>query len=79
MDYSVGSRIRVRLYRGKVVEAEITAIADQSAGRKVQIHYGSVTTMVNPAQTGRKVHISFGAFAFEVDETQILRAAANIA
>ena len=34
MDYSVGSRIRVRLYSGKVVEAEITAITNQSAGRK---------------------------------------------
>jgi hypothetical protein len=30
MDYSVGSRIRVRLYSGKVVEAEITAITNQS-------------------------------------------------
>jgi hypothetical protein len=50
MDYSVGSRIRVRLYSGKVVEAEITAITNQSAGRKVQILYGSVTMLVNPAQ-----------------------------
>ena len=50
MDYSVGSRIRVRLYSGKVVEAEITAIMNQSAGRKVQIVYGSVTAAINPAQ-----------------------------
>jgi len=34
MDYSVGSRIRVRLYSGKGVEAEITAITNQSTGRK---------------------------------------------
>jgi hypothetical protein len=32
MDYSVGSRIRVRLYSGKIVEAEITAITKQSTG-----------------------------------------------
>ncbi len=50
MDYSVGSRIRVRLYNGKVVEAQITAITNQSAGRKVQIIYGSVTASINPAQ-----------------------------
>jgi len=50
MDYSVGSRIRVRLYGGKVVEAEITAITNQSAGRKVQIVYGGVTVSINPAQ-----------------------------
>ena len=50
MDYSVGSRIRVRLYSGKVVEAEITAITNQSTGRKLQIVYCSVTTLVNPAQ-----------------------------
>jgi hypothetical protein len=77
VDYNVGSPGQTLLrQRGRT---EITAIANQSTGRKVQIHYGSVTTMVNPAQTGRKVHISFGAFAFKVDETQILRAAANIA
>jgi hypothetical protein len=50
MDYSVGSRIRIRLYSGKVVEAEITAITNQSAGRKVQIVYGSVTASINPEQ-----------------------------
>jgi len=43
MDYSVGSRIRVRLYSGKVVESEMTAIANQSTGRKLQIVYGNVT------------------------------------
>ena len=50
MDYSVGSRIRVRLYSGKIVEAEITAITNQSAGRKLQILYGNVTASINPAQ-----------------------------
>jgi hypothetical protein len=35
-DYE-GSRIRVRFYNGKVVEAEITAITNQSAGGKMQI------------------------------------------
>jgi hypothetical protein len=50
MDYSVGSRIRVRLYSGKVVEAEIAAITNQAAGRKVHIVYGSVTVSINPAQ-----------------------------
>jgi hypothetical protein len=44
MDYSVGSRVRVRLYNGKVVEAETTAI-NQSAGRKIQIVFGSVTAL----------------------------------
>jgi hypothetical protein len=51
MDYSVGSRIRVRLYSGKVVEAEITAITNQSTGRKLQIVYGTVTASINPAQS----------------------------
>jgi hypothetical protein len=50
MDYGVGSRIRVKLYNGKVVEAEITAITNQSTGRKLQIVYENVTTSVNPAQ-----------------------------
>jgi hypothetical protein len=34
MDYSVGSRIRVRLYSGKVGEAEITAITTSPPGAK---------------------------------------------
>jgi hypothetical protein len=50
VDYSVGSRVRVRLYSGKVVEAEITAITKQSTGRKLQIVYGNVTASINPAQ-----------------------------
>jgi hypothetical protein len=50
MDYSVGSRIRVKLYSGKVVEAQITAITNQPIGRKLQIVYGSVTASINPAQ-----------------------------
>jgi hypothetical protein len=50
MDYNVGSRIRVRLYNGEIVEAEITAITNRSTGRKVQIVYDNVTTSINPAQ-----------------------------
>jgi hypothetical protein len=50
MDYSVGPWIRVPLYTGKIVLAEITAITNQSAGRKVEIVCGSVTASVHPAQ-----------------------------
>jgi hypothetical protein len=50
MYYSVGSRIRVKLYSGEEVEAEVTAIMDQSSGRKVQIRFGGVTILVSPEQ-----------------------------
>lgn len=50
MDYNVGSTIKVRLYSGKEVKAEITAITNQSGGRKVQILFGSVTALINPEQ-----------------------------
>ncbi len=50
MDYSVGSRVRVKIFPGKEVEAEITAITNQSAGRKILIVCGSVTASVNPEQ-----------------------------
>jgi hypothetical protein len=49
MDCSIGSRVRVGLYSGKVVEAEITAITNQSTGRNLQIVYGGVTASINPA------------------------------
>jgi hypothetical protein len=50
MDYSVGSRVKVRLYSGKIVEAKVTAIVDQSSGRKVMIVFSSVTTSIKPEQ-----------------------------
>jgi hypothetical protein len=50
MDYSVGSRIRVKLYSGQIVEAEITAIVNQSAGRKIRIFYESKIALINPEQ-----------------------------
>jgi hypothetical protein len=50
MDYSVGSRVLIKLYSGKVVEAEITAITNNSTGRKLRIVYGGVIASINPAQ-----------------------------
>jgi hypothetical protein len=50
MDYRVGSRVCVRLYNGRTVEAEITAITNHSTGRRVQIVYDNVTASINPAQ-----------------------------
>lgn len=65
MDYNIGSRIRVRLYSGKVVEAEITAITNQSVGRKVQTVYGSVMASINPALLSR----SFKKHAHDAHDT----------
>jgi hypothetical protein len=43
-------RIRVRLYSGKVVEAEITAILNESTGRKIRISFGKESVAINPKQ-----------------------------
>jgi hypothetical protein len=50
MDYSVGSLVRVRLYSGRIVKAEITAIVNKSAGRRIQIHFEGGVAEINPAQ-----------------------------
>jgi hypothetical protein len=50
MNYSVGSLVRVRVYSGHFVDANITAIKSRSAGRKIHIVYGNVTAAINPAQ-----------------------------
>jgi hypothetical protein len=50
VEYSVGSRVRVKLYTGKIVKAEITAIVNQSAGRKIRIFYESKSIVINPEQ-----------------------------
>jgi hypothetical protein len=48
--YQVGSRVRVRLYSGHIVDANIAAIKSHSTGRKIHIVYGNVTAVINPAQ-----------------------------
>ena len=48
--YKVGSRLRVQLFSGRVVQGEVTAILNQSAGRKVQILFGNAMATVNPEQ-----------------------------
>ena len=50
MDYSVGSRVRVKLYGGKIIEAKITAIVNQAAGRKIRISFGKESVAINPEQ-----------------------------
>jgi hypothetical protein len=46
--YKVGSRLRVQLFSGRVVEGEVTAILNQSAGRKVQILFGNAMLPLIP-------------------------------
>ena len=53
MDYNLGSRIRVRLYSGKVVEAQITAIVNQSTGRKIRISFGKRAWQSTPITLSR--------------------------
>jgi hypothetical protein len=50
MDFGVGSRVRVKLYTGKIIEAEITAIVNQSAGRKIRIFFEKASVVINPEQ-----------------------------
>jgi hypothetical protein len=42
--------VQVKLYSGKIVEVEITAITNRSTDQKLQIVYGNVTASINPAQ-----------------------------
>jgi hypothetical protein len=50
MDYVVGSRVKVRLYSGRIVDAQITAVIDKSSGRRIQIHYQGEVSEINPQQ-----------------------------
>jgi hypothetical protein len=50
MEYNTGSNVKVRLYSGQIVDANITSIVSRSAGRKIHIAYDGATTVVNPAQ-----------------------------
>lgn len=50
MNYNTGSTVKVRLYSGQIVTANIIDIVSRSAGRKIHIAYENATTVVNPAQ-----------------------------
>jgi len=50
MKYNTGSTVKVRLYSGRIVTANITDIVSRSAGRKIHIAYENATGVVNPAQ-----------------------------
>jgi hypothetical protein len=50
MEYNTGSHVKVRLYSGQIVDANITSIVSRSAGRKIHIAYDGTTGVVNPAQ-----------------------------
>ena len=50
MNYNTGSTVKVRLYSGQIVTANIVDIVSRSAGRKIHIAYENSTTVVNPAQ-----------------------------
>jgi hypothetical protein len=50
MDYSVGSRVRAKLYGGKIIAAKITAIVNQSTGRKIRVSFGKESVVINPEQ-----------------------------
>jgi len=44
------SHVRVKLYGGKIIAAKITAIVNQSAGRKIRISFGKESVVINPEQ-----------------------------
>jgi hypothetical protein len=50
MNYLLGSRVQIKLYSGEVTTAIVTAIYDQSSGRKVQITFGGVIILNSPDQ-----------------------------
>jgi hypothetical protein len=56
MNYLVGSRVQVKLYSGEMTTAVVTAIFDQSSGRKVQITFGGVTILISPDQIREVLH-----------------------
>jgi hypothetical protein len=68
---------------GEKEESKVKKQIDVGSTVTARLYDGRVVvakvTAISDTLVGRKVHISFGAFAFKVDETQILRVAANIA
>jgi len=51
----VGSKAVVRLYDGREVDAQITAIVNGPAGQKVRIAFGAFALKVDPQQIIRTI------------------------
>jgi len=73
MKYNTGSTVKVRLYSGRIVTANITDIVSRSAGRKIHIAYENATSVVNPAQIIEVAEAQLAA------ETPIAEAASAVA
>ncbi len=50
MRLTIGTKVRVRMYSGKIIEAVIKAIIDKTGGRKIQVVSGETVALVNPEQ-----------------------------
>jgi hypothetical protein len=50
MDYRIGSRVRVKLYDGQIVEAEIVVIFTASVGKNILIAFLGKFVRVGPEQ-----------------------------
>jgi hypothetical protein len=50
IEVTAEARVRVKLYGGKIIEAKITAIVNQSTGRKIRISFGKESVPINPEQ-----------------------------
>jgi hypothetical protein len=54
-DYQRGSIVDVKLHSGETVRAEVKAIRDTVAGRKVHVAFGERTALVDSGQIVRVV------------------------
>jgi hypothetical protein len=46
----IGSLVRVQLYSGDIVTAQVVAVIERPSEQKVQVSFGSLSALVDPEQ-----------------------------
>ena len=45
-EFKVGDRVKVKMHRGRIVEAEVKAVAEKTHGVRLQVSFGNETALI---------------------------------
>jgi transcription antitermination factor NusG len=46
LEFKVGDRVKVRMHRGRIVEAEVKAVVEKTQGVRLQVSFGNETALI---------------------------------
>jgi hypothetical protein len=55
-EFKVGDRVKVNMYRGRIVEAVIKAVVEKTHGVRLQVSFGNETALIYLWQVVERMH-----------------------